>query len=276
MTHSLADFEQRRQAIAQQVAQLGDLRAASITSTSARCGKPGCRCHQPGQPAHGPHLRLTYKVDGKTVSESLPTPAAIHKAEREVAQFRKFQQLTRELVETTAALTELLRFPAPANEKRAVACLCGQQAQYRELRAKPVLTAVGRVQVSRPYDLCARCHAGPFPADVELDIEHTECSPGVRRMNALVGQGAPFDRGRQQMKLLADREVATKTVERTAEVIGDDIAQGEPREIQRAIPSAIRIPPSTSALSKALKSLVSGSMGKPGIAAGAARRKKLS
>ncbi len=89
MTHSLADFEQRRQAIAQQVAQLGDLRAGSITSTSGRCGKPGCRCHQPGQPVHGPNLRLTYKVDGKRVSESLPSPAAIHKAEREVAEFRK-------------------------------------------------------------------------------------------------------------------------------------------------------------------------------------------
>jgi hypothetical protein len=134
-----------------------------------------------------------------------------------------------------AALTELLRFPAPAHEKRAVACRCGQQAQYRELRAKPVLTAVGRVQVSRPYYLCARCHAGQFPADVELDIENTEFSPGVRRMNGLVGQGAPFDQGRQQMKLLADLEVTTKTVERTAEAIGDDIAQGEQREIQRAV-----------------------------------------
>lgn len=107
MTHSLADFEQRRQAIAQQVAQLGDLRPGSITSTSGRCGKPGCRCHQPGQPVHGPNLRLTYKVDGKTVSESLPTPAAIHKAEREVAEFRRFQQLTREFVETNAEICQL-------------------------------------------------------------------------------------------------------------------------------------------------------------------------
>ena len=107
MTHSLADFEQRRQALAQQVAQLGDLRAGSITSTSGRCGKPGCRCHQPGQPVHGPNLRLTYKVDGKTVSESLPTPAAIHKAEREVAEFRKFRQLTREFVETNAEICQL-------------------------------------------------------------------------------------------------------------------------------------------------------------------------
>ena len=107
MTHYLADVEQRRQAIAQQVAQLGDLRAGSITSTSGRCGKPGCRCHQPGQPVHGPNLRLTYKVDGKTVSESLPTSAAIHKAEREVAEFRKFQQLTREFIETNAEICQL-------------------------------------------------------------------------------------------------------------------------------------------------------------------------
>jgi len=104
---SLTDFEQRRQEIAKQIAQLGDLRAGSVTSTSGRCGKPECRCHQPGQPAHGPNLRLTYKVAGKTVSESLPSPAAIHKVEREVAEFRKFQQLSREFVETSAEICRL-------------------------------------------------------------------------------------------------------------------------------------------------------------------------
>ena len=107
MTQSLSEFEQRRQAIARQIAELGDLRAGSITTTSGRCGKPGCRCHQPGQPAHGPNLRLTYKVDAKTVSESLPTPAAILKTEREVAEFRKFQQLSREFVETNAEICRL-------------------------------------------------------------------------------------------------------------------------------------------------------------------------
>jgi hypothetical protein len=40
--------------------------------------------HQPRQPGHGPNFRLTYKVDGKTISEALPTPVAIQKAEREV------------------------------------------------------------------------------------------------------------------------------------------------------------------------------------------------
>jgi hypothetical protein len=54
-------------------------------------------------------------------------------------------------------------------------------------------------------------------------------------MQALVGQAAPFDHGRQQMKLLADLEVTTKAVERTAEAIGEDIASREQVEIQQAM-----------------------------------------
>jgi hypothetical protein len=41
-------------------------------------------------------------------------------------------------------------------------------------------------------------------------------------MQALVGQEAPFDRGREQLQLLAGLEVTTKSVERTAEAIGAD------------------------------------------------------
>lgn len=66
------------------------------------------------------------------------------------------------------------------------------------------------MEVSRPYYLCAHCGRGQFPVDVELDIENTEFSPGVRRMQAMVGQEAPFDDGREQMKTLAGLEVTTK------------------------------------------------------------------
>ena len=133
------------------------------------------------------------------------------------------------------ALTELLQFPVPAAGQRTLPCPCGHQAFYQELRSKPVLTAVGPVRVSRPYYLCSHCHTGQFPADIELDIENTESSPGVRRMQAVVGQEAPFKHGQQQMKLLANLEVTTKAVERTAEAIGEDIAAREQKEIQRAV-----------------------------------------
>jgi hypothetical protein len=134
-----------------------------------------------------------------------------------------------------AGITELLRFPVPPPEQRALPCSCGHTAHYRELRSKSVLTAVGRVEVSRPYYLCADCHNGQFPADVELDLDNTEYSPGVRRMLAVVGQEAPFDHGRQQMKSLADLEVTSKAVERTAESIGADIAVREQQQIQRSL-----------------------------------------
>jgi hypothetical protein len=134
-----------------------------------------------------------------------------------------------------AVLTQLLQFPAPDAGQKSLPCSCGHQTHYRELRSKPVLTAVGQVKVSRPYYLCSHCGNGQFPADVELDIEKTGCSPGVRRMKAGVGYESPFDHGRRLMKDLAGLDVTTKSVERTAEAVGADIAGRQQQRIDRAI-----------------------------------------
>ena len=50
-----------------------------------------------------------------------------------------------------AALTNPLQFPAPAVGQRNLPCTCGHHARYRELHYKPVLTALGQAEVSRPY-----------------------------------------------------------------------------------------------------------------------------
>lgn len=134
-----------------------------------------------------------------------------------------------------STLSELLQFEAPPPDRRQLPCACGHQARYQELRSRPVLSVVGWVRMNRPWYLCHRCHEGQFPADEALDVKDTDFSPGVRRMQALVGQEAPFDHGRQQMKVLAGLEVTAKSVERTAEAIGADIAEGEQSEIRRAI-----------------------------------------
>jgi hypothetical protein len=134
-----------------------------------------------------------------------------------------------------AAITQLLQLPAPAADQRSIPCPCGQQARYRELRSRRLLTALGEVELRRPWYLCPHCHNGQFPADEQLDIQDTDFSPGMRRMQALVGQQAPFDHGREQMKVLAGLEVTAKSVERTAEAIGADIAQREQCEIAKAV-----------------------------------------
>jgi len=134
-----------------------------------------------------------------------------------------------------AVLSDLLCYDAPLPEQRTRPCPCGQTAIYRELRSRTLLTAVGKVQLTRPWYLCSYCHQGQFPADRAWDVENTELSPGVRRMLALVGQAAPFDHGREQMKLLAGLEVTTKAVERTAEALGADIGAQEQQRIQKAM-----------------------------------------
>lgn len=112
MPKSLESLAQRRVQITDRIAALGDLRCGSITSTTGRCGKPNCHCHQPNQAGHGPNPRLTYKVQGKTVTESLPNLAAMRKAEREIGEFRKCQALHKEFLEVNAQICQM-RPPEP-------------------------------------------------------------------------------------------------------------------------------------------------------------------
>ncbi len=107
MPQSLFELEQQRFLLAAQLSRLGDLRPGSVTGIVRRCGKPTCHCAQPDDPGHGPTLRLTYKVQGKTISEALPTPASVRKAEREIAEFRNFQELSRSFVDVNEKICRL-------------------------------------------------------------------------------------------------------------------------------------------------------------------------
>ena len=99
MPDSLSALEAQRLQILQQFSTLGDLRPGSITAVARRCGKPNCHCAKQGDPGHDPQVRLTRKVDGKTVSESFPSPAAWRKAKSEVDEHHRLQKLTSQLIE---------------------------------------------------------------------------------------------------------------------------------------------------------------------------------
>ena len=98
MTDPLVALVDERFTLLRQISELGDFQPGSITSAIRRCGKPGCHCAKSGDPGHGPHFQLTQKIGGKTVTQNLPSLAAVRKAQTEIAEFRKFQVLTTELV----------------------------------------------------------------------------------------------------------------------------------------------------------------------------------
>lgn len=99
MPAPLSSLLQQRDAVLREILSLGDFRSGSITTTSGKCGKPNCRCHQTGNPGHGPNYRLTRKQGGKSVTETFSSPAELRKAQSEVEAFHRFQSLSRELLE---------------------------------------------------------------------------------------------------------------------------------------------------------------------------------
>jgi hypothetical protein len=95
MSETLTALEAQRRELVSALGKLGDLRRGSISGTGGRCGNPNCHCHAENHPRHAPHSRLTYKVAGKSVTESFASPAAQRKVEREVAEFRRYQEVSR-------------------------------------------------------------------------------------------------------------------------------------------------------------------------------------
>ena len=107
MPDPLSPLIDDRFALLRRISELGDFQPGSIANASRRCGKPGCHCAKPNDPGHGPHAQLTQKVEGKTVTQNLPSQAAVRKAEIEIAEFRKFQTLTGELVDVNRKICRL-------------------------------------------------------------------------------------------------------------------------------------------------------------------------
>lgn len=103
----LPALETVRSNLLQQLQTLGDFRPGSISAQVRRCGKPTCHCAQANDSGHDPQFRLTRRVEGKTVTESFSSPAALRKAQREVTEFHRFQSLSAELTRVNETICQL-------------------------------------------------------------------------------------------------------------------------------------------------------------------------
>src|SRR5437868_12941358 len=114
MFDQLATLETQRSKLLGEFLGLGDLRPGSITAVTRRCGEPSCHCAKPHDPGHDPQFRLTRRVAGKTVTETFPSPSALRKAQQEVAEFHRFQELSENLVSINQRICQL----RPAERER--------------------------------------------------------------------------------------------------------------------------------------------------------------
>ena len=95
---TLEVLRQKRDQLAARLAQINDLRPGFLTARFRWCGKPNCHCAQKGSSGHGPSYSLTHRVGGKTVTQVIPQGAAVERTKAQLAEYRRFRQLVRELI----------------------------------------------------------------------------------------------------------------------------------------------------------------------------------
>ena len=99
-----------------QITDIGDMRPGSLMERYLKCGKPGCRCSEPGAQGHGPYWHLTFDQNGKTVTKSIPAGGAVNDTKEQISEFKRFRELCRQLVDVNQKICDnrLLGPPAGA------------------------------------------------------------------------------------------------------------------------------------------------------------------
>lgn len=108
-----------------------------------------------------------------------------------------------------------------------VPCRCGGEAHFAGRRSKQFHSVLGPLCLERAYYYCSSCGHGYCPRDKHLRIENTSLSPALTRMTGTVGAMVSFQEGSELLQELAGVAVDAKQVERTAEGLGQEIAEDE-------------------------------------------------
>ena len=109
----------RRDDIRTKLAEVGDLRPGSLVERYRRCGKPNCHCASADAQGHGPTWSLTREVAGKTVTIVIPA-VAIEQTRKQIAEYKRFRSLAKELVQTSEQLCNAqLDAPEAASQEAA-------------------------------------------------------------------------------------------------------------------------------------------------------------
>jgi hypothetical protein len=104
----LQGLRRQREELLQQLTELEDMRPGSLVERYRKCGKPNCHCAGRGAVGHGPSWSLTRDVGGKTVTKLIPAGPAVARTQDQIAEYRRFRDLTRRLTEASEQVCDAL------------------------------------------------------------------------------------------------------------------------------------------------------------------------
>jgi len=103
-TPIMTKAEQRITDLNSEIMGLGPMLPGSISKQWNVCGTPGCKCKDPKHPIkHGPYNQLSFSIKGKSSSLFIKTEQ-LPEAERRIQRYKRFKELTPELIRAHVAL----------------------------------------------------------------------------------------------------------------------------------------------------------------------------
>lgn len=102
----LTGLEAERARLYAELSGVGDFRRGTLSAVFRKCGKPSCRCAQPGERGHGPQWNLSRWAGGKTVTTHPRPGPELDKAQREAGEWERFRSLTGQLEQVNEAICD--------------------------------------------------------------------------------------------------------------------------------------------------------------------------
>jgi len=130
----LEELERRQSELKAELSNVQDMRRGSLVERYRRCGKANCCCADRQHSGHGPSLSLTWQHEGKTRTKIIAVEAA-EQTKAQIAEFRRFRRLSRELVEVSERICDA-RLESEQAEAQATAKKGGSKKSSRR-RSSP-------------------------------------------------------------------------------------------------------------------------------------------
>lgn len=104
-------------------------------------------------------------------------------------------------------------------------CCRGHCARYAGLRARQLITVSGIRWLKRAYYYCQDCKGGWCPTDHALGLGRGQCSRKVQALIARFSSYLPYRIVAQEMEIICGITLATSTVERYAQALGQRLQE---------------------------------------------------
>lgn len=117
MAATLSELENRRRQLYQELLEVGDFRPGMISVNYRRCGKPNCRCAQPGVQGHGPQYLWSTTQNNRSRAQVIHLGPELRKVEEELANYQRFSELCGELIKVNEEICRLRPVPEIGDEQ---------------------------------------------------------------------------------------------------------------------------------------------------------------